>query len=157
MSSVSTALTSSLDLLSSAGIAIQDGTLATAAVLGELTLARRDSHIRSLGTASSSFKERLRNAPIVSPHEPTELPAPGTATDLFGGLTSGLLEDRRIEASSKSTELVLRAYYAKEYRSGTKRSASPRRHPQAKRPKVPTQTRQQAPTPLVEPEQRPFS
>ena len=44
--------TSSLDLLSSAGIAIQYGTLATAAVLGELTLARRDSHIRSPGTSS---------------------------------------------------------------------------------------------------------
>ena len=96
--SVSTSLNSSLDLRSSAGIAIQDGTLATASVLGELTLARRDACIRSLGTASSSFKERLRNAPIVSPHEPMELPKPGTATDLFGGLTSGLLEDRWIES-----------------------------------------------------------
>ena len=48
--SVLTSLNSSLDLLSSAWIAVQDGTLVIASVLGELTLARRDACIRSLGT-----------------------------------------------------------------------------------------------------------
>ena len=101
-----TSLNSSLDLLSSAGRSVQDGTLAIAAALGELSLARWDTHLRSLGTASTTFKERLRNAPIVSPHMPTELPSAGSATDLFGGLASGLREDRQVEASSRSTELI---------------------------------------------------
>jgi len=68
--SLATALTSSLDLLSSAGRSVQDGTMAIDAGLGELYLARRDSCLRSgsLTTASETFREKLRNAPIVSTH-----------------------------------------------------------------------------------------
>ena len=115
--SVSTSLMSSLDLLSSAGVAVQDGTLSTATVLGELSLARRDSLLRRLGSASAEFKDRLRVAPLVGSCEPTEKPE--GVSDLFAGLVSGLREDRRQEASHLSTELVLRAYYGKD-RRGTK-------------------------------------
>ena len=156
--SVGTALNSSLDLLSSAGRSVQDGTVAMAANLGELSLARRDAMLRSLGTASETFKEKLRNAPIVSPHEPTELPSAEAASDLFGGLTSGLREDRQVEASSRSTELILKAYYGKDVaRVGQKRQSSPRRSSQAKRPRVASSYRQAAPQPVAQPEQRPFS
>ena len=89
--SVSTSLTSSLDLLSSAGVAVQDGTLSTATVLGELSLARRDSLLRRLGSASAEFKDRLRVAPLVGSCEPME--KPDGADDLFAGLASGLRED----------------------------------------------------------------
>ena len=153
--SVSTSLTSSLDLLSSAGVAVQDGTLSTATVLGELTLARRDSLIRRLGSASAEFKDRLRVAPLVGSCEPTE--KPDGAGDLFAGLASGLREDRRQEASHLSTELVLRAYYGKD-RRGTKRSDSPRRgSSQAKKPRAGPSFKPQSQRQEYQPERQPFS
>ena len=157
--SLATALTSSLDLLSSAGRSVQDGTMAIAAGLGELSLARRDSCLRSssLTVASEDFREKLRNAPIVSPHEPAELPPVDAASDLFGGLISGLREDRQVEASSRSTDLILKAYYGKDARGGHKRQASPRRHPQSKRPRTASSYRQTVPQPVAQAEPRPFS
>ena len=65
--------------------------------LAELTFARRDSVLRKLSLASPAFKESLRN----SIHEPVELPVAVEMSDLFGGLASGLWDDRRQEASSK--------------------------------------------------------
>ena len=132
--SCATSLTSSLALISSAGIAIQDGTLASAAVLAELTLARRDAVLRKLTAVSPTFVESMRNAPIISPDEPVELPTAEGSVDLFGGLATGLRADRLQEATSKSTELVLRAYYGKDSHKQFKRPASHRGNP--KRPRT---------------------
>jgi len=121
-------------LESTDGVAVQDGTLSTATVLDELTLARRDSLLRRLGSASSEFKDRLRMAPLVT-NEPTEQPSEGTS-DLFAGLASGLRQDRRQEASHLSTELVLWAYYGKDNRRSTKRQRLHRDKPRLKDPRL---------------------
>ena len=94
-------------------------------------------------------------APLVGSYEPTE--KPDGASDLFAGLVSGLREDRRQEASHLSTELVLRAYYGKDSRRGAKRSESPRRSSQAKKPKTGPTFRQQAPKSEFQSERQPFS
>ena len=117
------------------GFAIQDGALASATGLTGLTLARRDSLLRRLSTASPAFLESLRNASIVAPSEPVELPLPEESDDLLGGLARGLRADKLQEALSLSTELVLRAYYGKDSRYSSKRPASPRGGSQPKRPK----------------------
>jgi len=49
---------------------------------------------------------------------------------------SGLREDRQLEASYKSTKLILRAYYGKDSHKILKIQASPRRYLQPKRPKA---------------------
>jgi len=123
----------------------------------EFTLALRDSILRKLSSASPAFKESLRNAPFILPDEPVELPVPEESVDLFGGLTSGLSEYRLQEASSRSTDLVLRAYYGKDSHKCFKRPASPSRNPQSKRSKAGPNYRQHAPAPVVQSESRPFS
>jgi len=131
--SVQTALSSSLDLLASAGTAIQDGTLASALALGELSVARRDAYIRKLPHISSSLKDRLRCVPLVEKSEPVVLPEEGSS-DLFRGLSGEVKEDLKSEAAFKSTELILKAYYKKPDRQ-FKRPHSPKRSFPAKRPR----------------------
>ena len=91
------------------------------------------------------------------PDELVELPIQEKSNDPFVGLACGLREDRQQEDASKSTEMVLRAYYGKDSHRDFKRAASPRQTPQTKRPKVGPNYRQQAPEPVIQPQRRPFS
>ena len=80
--SMQTALSSSLDLLSSAGTAIQDGTLTSALALGELSVARHDAYIRKMPPISSSLNDMLHSVPLMEKSEHVTLPEEGYS-DLF--------------------------------------------------------------------------
>ncbi len=93
-------LSTSLDILTSMGTAVQDGTQASALALGELTLAHRDSFIRKLPSVSSQLRENPRTSSLVEDVEPTV--SDGNEPSLFGSVIAKLGLDREAEASSSS-------------------------------------------------------
>lgn len=52
----------------------------------------RDSFFMKFSTASS-FKEKIRNAPLILPGEPSEFLPPEESDELFSRLSQGLRED----------------------------------------------------------------